>query len=77
MTRAVENHQYISKIVNNVAESPPEPPPPSNEPMQRQNKFPSIELKEKRRANTNSEAELTRAEADMIGASGHDKDPRT
>ena len=71
---ADENDQCNETVDDDIPMGPPGPPLPPDEPTQRLNRPPSIELEGERRLVTSSENARTSNEADMLGASGCVKD---
>ena len=69
-TAADENDQRNETVDDDVPMGPPEPPLPPDEPAQRLNRPPSVELEGERRLVTSSENARTSNEADVLGASG-------
>ena len=75
-TRADKNDQHDEKIINDVPEGLPEPPPPPDKTVRQLNRHLSIELEGERKTSASCKDELTRAEMDAPGVSGCDKDPK-
>ena len=76
ITRAVENDQHTSTIVDNIPEGPPDPPAPPDKPTNPSNKSLSIELKEEREELASTKDVCTSDKADMLEASIYDDNAR-
>ena len=73
-TKADENDQHNEETIGDVPEGPPDPPPPPDEPIQQQNKTPSVELEGERKGVASSENALTGAKTGALEASGNVED---
>ena len=78
-TKVKENGQRISLSDDNVPGAPPEPHPPSTNPVDTTRLLdepPSVELKGERISYPSDDVRLTSANADVPGLSEDDKDAR-